>query len=122
MMFLVDGKTAKHHHRDGVRPVAAQGARRIGVPKRTHRKAVVADNCFAHADGIGAGRPAGLIARGTPLQLFVKRRLAALERIQNMVVRQRLRRRYHLPACQGAGAFGNLRSRSFGAGGLSSKA
>lgn len=120
MMLLVNGKAAEHHHRDGVRTVAAQGARCIGVPKSTHCKAVVADDCSASADNISTRRPAGLIASSAPLQPIVKRRLTALESSQNVVLRKRLRRRYHRLAFHGAGAFSNLRSRSFGAGGLSS--
>ncbi len=71
MVFLVNGETAQHHHRYGVRPVAAQSARSIDVPERTGGKAVVANNGFVLADDIGAGRTAGLVTGGTSLQPVV---------------------------------------------------
>ena len=120
MVVFVDRQTAQHHHRDGIRPIAAQGARSIDMAQRTRRKAVVADNGIAHADDISAGHTARLIASGAPFQPVIERRLAAFKRIDNVVVRKRLRRRYHLPVSHGAGAFSNLRSRSVGTGGLSS--
>jgi len=92
MVIFVNRQTTQHHYRDGVRPVASQRAGSFGMRERTRRKAAVADNSFAHADDVSAGRTTGLIARGTSLQPIVGRRLPAIERINDMVVRKRLRR------------------------------
>lgn len=90
------------------------------MPERTCCQAVVANNNVAHANDIGSGSSAGLIADGAPLQPVVQRRLPALESIDDMVARKKLRRRYHRPTSHDAAALSNLRSRSLGAGGLPS--
>lgn len=92
MMIFVNRQSAQHHHRDGVRPITAQGTGCFGMPKRTRRKAVVTDNIFAHTNDVSTGRPTGLIAPGTSLQPIVERQLPTIERSNEMVVRQRLGR------------------------------
>jgi hypothetical protein len=89
----VDRQAAEDSYRDRIRHVPFDPARRLGVCESAGRQRIIAqDAVFRGRDDIYSGGAGNLIGERPPAQPVVQRGHAGIERRQNMLGRQKVRR------------------------------